>query len=280
MSCTVVDHSKPEHDFTFIAQVAPQEKEIICKLLSEARQRAEGVDAAIVVIQQTKQQMLDRKVSAEAEIKRAFERMYDELRDREKQTRNMVAAQCLSSEKILTSQAEALTTFRSCLASSIDFVARTLDQGSDAQVLLSKPVLLRRLGELQQQETVLMPAATADLFVNTDPSSMRASLESFCESAVPNAPPERPGGTYGHPTRCISKAIDLDERQDSRDPQGRDRILAATGQDSYFVVVASQFAILRVSFAEAESVLAMEDGGAARRSSVSPVGAHLTDIRA
>jgi hypothetical protein len=139
------------------------------------------VSAAIAKVFQTKQDVVKRLVQARAEIKESFENLRAEVQAREKKAMEQLSGHEHQKHKILQAQMEALTNFKSGLTSCSGYVQRTLDGGSDAAVLLSRPMLMQRLDELKQQEHNYAPLTTADLWLE----KQSVDLSSFCHSCVP-----------------------------------------------------------------------------------------------
>ena len=175
--CIVIDHK--DHDYGFLHQLAQDQRAEISALLAEVRERGDVSRAAMTRIAACCQDVTERQASAEAEIDALFNQAYDTLRARQKEALNTVHMLMKEKQKTLEAQAEALATFQSSLSSSTSYVHRMLGSGSDAEVMLSKPVLIQRLKELQQQECVLEPAASADLWVDQDSQSLYSVIAGF-----------------------------------------------------------------------------------------------------
>jgi hypothetical protein len=92
--------------------------------------------------------------------------------------------------------------------SSTSYVRRTLDSGSDAEVMLSKPILVQRLQDLTQQECALEPAASSDLHVNNDTQALLSAISSFCVAQTADAKAEC----------CTAEGAGLSELQQVGEP--------------------------------------------------------------
>jgi hypothetical protein len=159
-------------------------------MLAEVDKRAESLSAALAKISICQEEVASQKIAAAAKINATFNQMFDQMRDRQKEALNFVEALVLEKQKQLGAQAEAIDTFQQSIASSTSYVRRTLDSGSDAEVMLSKPILVQRLQDLTRQECALEPAASSDLHVNNDTQALLSAISSFCVTHTANAKAE------------------------------------------------------------------------------------------
>jgi hypothetical protein len=190
MACAVLGHCRPEHDYGSITEHIGAQTEEVAAMLAEVNTRAEFIASAVQQISDVKQKVVERQASAHKELKGKYEFLYDTIRAREKATRDQISAIALQKQKMLTSQSEVLTTLIAALRSSATHAQRTLEHGSAAEIMLSKPMLLQRLQELQQQQEECAPAATADIWVDVEQEELLQAVARFGESYIPTASSE------------------------------------------------------------------------------------------
>lgn len=181
--CIVVQHK--DHDYDFLASMASEIKKAIVGLVAAIEKRTVPVSKAADDLATLRQAVLERQISAKKEIQGAAQIVLAALHEREKTALEAVDTATSVKLKRLSAQEEALGSFLASIKSSTEYAKTTLRAGSDAQILLSRPTLARRLIELQQQQCVLAPTATIDLWVSADTTPITTAFGSFCSCFVP-----------------------------------------------------------------------------------------------
>jgi hypothetical protein len=173
-----LDHK--DHDFTFLEELAPDQTQRMKTMLGEVERRSESMPAGLTHIAECQQEIAKQKAAAEVKINAAFAAAFDTLRARQLEALESVQTLVYEKQRILEKQVAAIAIFQQSLSSSTSFVRLTLDTGSDAEVLLSKPILTQRLQELKEQECVVEPATAAVLYVHKNMSALEAAIANFC----------------------------------------------------------------------------------------------------
>jgi hypothetical protein len=251
--CVVMTHTKPDHDYVPLADITSMQKEELGQVIPALEARTKVLDSAIGQIAIARQAVVARKSKAEADIRSNFNALHDLLRDREKEAVNLVAALAMEKQKVLGSQAEALGTIKSGVIGCTEHIQHTLDTCADSEILVSRPVLLQRSSALLQQECVLLPEATADLWVNTDTRAVHAAIGMFCDAFVPNASSEHStaggSGLDGAQKGEVSEfAVDL------RDSEGEHACIANTGEPEAVMAVIAQIVAVEAVVVSATAV--------------------------
>jgi tripartite motif-containing protein 2/3 len=201
--CIIEEHEKPAHDVVFLEKVIAEQRAVITEMATDAERRALVVGKAIGAIEAMQQSVLQQEAESEEAIKRTCQQVCTAARAHEAKMLVALKGGCAQKKKALGVQTEALGAFKAGLDSSYEYVRTALKSGSDAQIMHAKPLLMGRLRELQQQECVLVPAATEHIWVNTDTELVMSALEDLC---IPHFPAVVAGrctvegaGVQGHP---------------------------------------------------------------------------------
>ena len=174
--CVIEDHKPPDHNVVFLEKAIDQQRASLTAMVADAEQRAGAVGEAIGAIDAMQQSLAAREAESEAAIKRTCQEVVAAARAHEAKMLVALRGGCAQAKKALGLQGEGLATFKAGLDSSCEYVRTALRDGSDAQVMHAKPLLLGRLRELQQQECVLAPAATDSVWIDTDTAPVMAVL--------------------------------------------------------------------------------------------------------
>jgi hypothetical protein len=263
MACVVMTHTKPDHEYVPMAEVTGVQKEEIGQVIPALEARTAVIGSAIGQIATTRQAVVERKLKAEADIRANFNSLHDILRDREKEAINLVAALTMEKQKILGSQAEALSTTRSSMIGCAEQIQHTLDNCTTPEILVSRPVLLQRSSALLQQECVLLPEATADLWVDTDTERVHAAIGTFCNAFVPNASSEHctADGSGLEGTQMVGQASEF--VVDLRDSQGEPARIVDEGGEAGAVMAALIQIVAVEAVVVSAAAVANEDAEAA-----------------
>eukprot|EP00038_Savillea_parva_P012779 m.206877 g.206877 ORF g.206877 m.206877 type:complete len:665 (-) comp23510_c0_seq1:178-2172(-) len=180
MACTVKDHPKPEHDYTFLKDVAEEQRQSIGAAAAEATARETELVTAVQAVQDMQARVRIRQDDAVATVRRAFERVRAYATEREEEAVRHVLTIMGQKAKQLAAQEDALGVTRASLSSAVEFVNKTMERGSDTEVVMSKPVLLRRLNALAQQHNLLQPVTADDVWLDDDDAELIDRLGRFC----------------------------------------------------------------------------------------------------
>jgi hypothetical protein len=221
--CIVTEHK--QHDFVFLEQVAEQQRAEIAALLAEVEKRTGSLESSIQHVCRTKETIVDRKARAESEINAVFQKIYDALKDRQLAVLNDIGVETVAKTKTLTKQVDGLADFKSSLASSSHYVQRVLDTGSNAEILLSKTMLVQRLVELKNKECVLAPQSSADLWLTSEPKELIVPISTFCTVHAPNAVSDQSTATGSGLNRSQIKDQEIAFVVSVRDAEGQPALM-------------------------------------------------------
>jgi hypothetical protein len=184
-ACAVTNHCKPDHDYTALADVVQEQKTMIESTVRAAQGRALEVTALMDVVRDMQPRIQRRSDDVLAETGKAFTAAHKALDNRQAAVVLQIEAVTQDKAKELAEQEESLGMIEASLTSAVEFAQATLACGNDAEVLLCKSKITRRLTALMQQECCLDPVATDRLDLRVNPATVRTLLEQFCTVHVP-----------------------------------------------------------------------------------------------
>ncbi|NWX49720.1 TRIM3 protein, partial [Steatornis caripensis] len=132
--------------------------------------------AAIGLVSEISQQLVERKNEAVSEIGTTFEELETALRQRRGLLVRDLEATCGAKQKVLQAQLDALRQGQESILSSCAFTEQALHHGTATEVLLVKKQMSERLSELASQEFPEHPHENAQLDYVVETEGVRKSI--------------------------------------------------------------------------------------------------------
>ncbi|XP_009465827.1 PREDICTED: tripartite motif-containing protein 3, partial [Nipponia nippon] len=132
--------------------------------------------AAIGLVSEISQQLVERKNEAVSEIGSTFEELEAALRQRKGLLVRDLEATCGAKQKVLQAQLDALRQGQESILSSCAFTEQALHHGTATEVLLVKKQMSERLSELASQEFPEHPHENAQLDYVVETEGVRKSI--------------------------------------------------------------------------------------------------------
>ncbi|NXN73687.1 TRIM3 protein, partial [Himantopus himantopus] len=132
--------------------------------------------AAIGLVSEIGQQLVERKNEAVSEIGSTFEELETALRQRKGLLVRDLEATCGAKQKVLQAQLDALRQGQESILSSCAFTEQALHHGTATEVLLVKKQMSERLSELASQEFPEHPHENAQLDYVVETEGVRKSI--------------------------------------------------------------------------------------------------------
>ena len=166
--CAIVDHR--QHNFSFVEDVAKEEREELQNLVEEVKKRKKEVSEGLQKVKERQQSLSKRNESTIAEINKYFE---NEIKTLDVKRNELIKkSKTLDDEKQkqLFAQREGLETTLGSCESNIEFTEQALENGNDVQVLNMKKYISQSLETLKRTKSQFQPCVDDYLeFVTTLP---------------------------------------------------------------------------------------------------------------
>ncbi|KAM9602254.1 tripartite motif-containing protein 3 isoform 1-T2 [Morphnus guianensis] len=172
--CTEGEHR--EHVTVPLRDVVEQHKAALQQQLDAVRSRLPQLAAAIGLVSEISQQLVERKNEAVSEIGSTFEELETALRQRKGLLVRDLEATCGAKQKVLQAQLDALRQGQESILSSCAFTEQALHHGTATEVLLVKKQMSERLSELASQEFPEHPHENAQLDYVVETEGVRKSI--------------------------------------------------------------------------------------------------------
>ncbi|XP_075598845.1 tripartite motif-containing protein 3 isoform X1 [Balearica regulorum gibbericeps] len=172
--CTEGEHR--EHVTVPLRDVVEQHKAALQQQLDAVRSRLPQLAAAIGLVSEISQQLVERKNEAVSEIGSTFEELETALRQRKGLLVRDLEATCGAKQKVLQAQLDALRQGQESILSSCAFTEQALHHGTATEVLLVKKQMSERLSELAGQEFPEHPHENAQLDYVVETEGVRKSI--------------------------------------------------------------------------------------------------------
>ncbi|NXX78140.1 TRIM3 protein, partial [Urocolius indicus] len=172
--CTEGEHR--EHVTVPLRDVVEQHKAALQQQLDAVRGRLPQLAAAIGLVSEINQQLLERKNEAVAEIGSTFEELEAALRRRRGLLVRDLEATCGAKQKVLQAQLDALRRGQESIVSSCAFTEQALHHGTATEVLLVKKQMSERLNELASRDFPEHPHENAQLDYVAETDGVRKSI--------------------------------------------------------------------------------------------------------
>ncbi|KAM6145441.1 LOW QUALITY PROTEIN: tripartite motif-containing protein 3 [Phoenicopterus ruber ruber] len=165
-----------EHVTVPLHDVVEQHKAALQQQLDAVRSRLPQLAAAIGLVSEISQQLVERKNEAVSEIGSTFEELETALRQRKGLLVRDLEATCGAKQKVLQAQLDALRQGQESILSSCAFTEQALHHGTATEVLLVKKQMSERLSELASQEFPEHPHENAQLDYVVETEGVRKSI--------------------------------------------------------------------------------------------------------
>ncbi|NXC45787.1 TRIM3 protein, partial [Penelope pileata] len=172
--CTEGEHR--EHVTVPLRDVVEQHKAALQQQLDAVRGRLPQLAAAIGLVSEISQQLVERKNEAVAEIGSTFEELERALQQRKGLLVRDLEATCGAKQKVLQAQLDALRQGQENILSSCAFTEQALHHGTAPEVLLVKKQMSERLSELASQEFPEHPHENDQLDYVVETDGVRKSI--------------------------------------------------------------------------------------------------------
>uniref|UniRef100_A0A8B9V5J8 RING-type E3 ubiquitin transferase n=2 Tax=Anatidae TaxID=8830 RepID=A0A8B9V5J8_9AVES len=172
--CTEGEHR--EHVTVPLRDVVEQHKAALQQQLEAIRGRLPQLAAAIGLVSEISQQLVERKNEAVSEIGSTFEELEKALQQRKGLLVRDLEAICGAKQKVLQAQLDALRQGQENILSSCAFTEQALHHGTAPEVLLVKKQMSERLSELASQEFPEHPHENDQLDYVVETDGVRKSI--------------------------------------------------------------------------------------------------------
>nr|XP_056714389.1 tripartite motif-containing protein 3 isoform X1 [Euleptes europaea] len=172
--CTVGEHR--EHVTVPLRDVVEQHKASLRQQLEAIKSRLPHLTAAIGLVSEISQQLMERKNDAVAEIGSTFAELEKALHQRKGLLVRDLEALCGAKQKVLQVQLDTLRHGQENILSSVSFTEQALDHGSETEVLLVKKQMSERLSELAGREFPEQPHENAQVDYVVETEGVRKSI--------------------------------------------------------------------------------------------------------
>eukprot|EP00038_Savillea_parva_P000212 m.94849 g.94849 ORF g.94849 m.94849 type:complete len:655 (+) comp10076_c0_seq3:79-2043(+) len=169
--CIVIDHR--DHDYTFLADVATQQRAEITELVGAMERRGQAVEGALLRAEPVHRRVDQSADEAAAKISAMFDTVRAAVDAREETVRAALHGIVAQKHKALDAQHDTASVLHASIDSCVAFVRRAVEHGTDAELLLSKPAMVRRLDELAALECPPCDVGT-ELWVADNPEAVAA----------------------------------------------------------------------------------------------------------
>ncbi|XP_044524010.1 tripartite motif-containing protein 3 isoform X2 [Gracilinanus agilis] len=172
--CRAGEHG--EHRTVLLRDVVEQHKAALQRQLDTVRSRLPQLTAAIALVGEISQQLVDRKAEALAQISGAFEELEHALQQRKGALVRDLEAICGAKQKVLQAQLETLRQGQEHIGSSCSFAEQALRLGSETEVLLVRKQMGERLAALASQAFPERPHENGQLELLLETDGLRRSI--------------------------------------------------------------------------------------------------------
>uniref|UniRef100_A0A8C3GJP6 RING-type E3 ubiquitin transferase n=1 Tax=Cairina moschata TaxID=8855 RepID=A0A8C3GJP6_CAIMO len=172
--CTEGEHR--EHVTVPLRDVVEQHKAALQQQLEAIGGRLPQLAAAIGLVSEISQQLVERKNEAVSEIGSTFEELEKALQQRKGLLVRDLEAICGAKQKVLQAQLDALRQGQENILSSCAFTEQALHHGTAPEVLLVKKQMSERLSELASQEFPEHPHENDQLDYVVETDGVRKSI--------------------------------------------------------------------------------------------------------
>ncbi|XP_021368749.1 uncharacterized protein LOC110460257 [Mizuhopecten yessoensis] len=163
-SCYVLNHSdKKEHTVKGITDVYGTEK---AQLLELSRSLQNKVDEATLIAQNvngTIRKLIHNEKKSEEELNVAFNICAELLERRRQDQRGLIKEKSEQKRKVLTEQAESLSSYIDCMRTDCKFLEQSLSSENPAGFLIIAPTIRNKFHVMLNQETEHIPFQTAHM---------------------------------------------------------------------------------------------------------------------
>ncbi|XP_021239503.1 tripartite motif-containing protein 3 isoform X4 [Numida meleagris] len=172
--CTEGEHR--EHVTVPLRDVVEQHKAALQQQLDAIRGRLPQLAAAIALVSEISQQLVERKNEAVSEIGSTFEELERALQQRKGLLVRDLEAICGAKQKVLQAQLEVLRQGQENILSSCAFTEQALHHGTAPEVLLVRKQMSERLSALASQEFPEHPHENDQLDYVVETDGVRKSI--------------------------------------------------------------------------------------------------------
>ncbi|XP_072849412.1 tripartite motif-containing protein 3 isoform X2 [Pogona vitticeps] len=172
--CTAAEHR--EHMTVPLRDVVEQHKASLRQQLDAIKSRLPQLAAAIGLVSEISQQLVERKNDAVAEIGSTFAELEKALHQRKGLLVRDLEVMCGAKQKVLQAQLDILRQGQENILSSCSFTEQALDHGSETEVLLVKKQMSERLSELASREFPERPHENAQVDYMVETEGVRKSI--------------------------------------------------------------------------------------------------------
>ncbi|POI22159.1 hypothetical protein CIB84_014094, partial [Bambusicola thoracicus] len=172
--CTEGEHR--EHVTVPLRDVVEQHKAALQQQLDAIRGRLPQLAAAIALVSEISQQLVERKNEAVSEIGSTFEELERALQQRKGLLVRDLEAICGAKQKVLQTQLEVLRQGQENILSSCAFTEQALHHGTAPEVLLVRKQMSERLSALASQEFPEHPHENDQLDYVVETDGVRKSI--------------------------------------------------------------------------------------------------------
>lgn len=167
--CVVTSHIG--HIIIYIQDAVQNSKAVSLRLLAEAKVGIQAIDECLVVTQRMTEQIEVRAQKTASEIKATTRNYLNSLEEQERNLLHRVEKIRQVKEKSLGSQIEELKLALGSLTQMVDFSQKTLESGSEMEILKLKEKLGKNMLKLKHLPGLLSPREDENImFMPSDPS--------------------------------------------------------------------------------------------------------------
>ena len=154
-----------DHQYDLITDAYPKHKTVITDHLQPVKQQLGVVNEAIESLDTRRQQILDQRMSIEANIHKAIQRLQEVLEERKTELIGELDQLTQQKMKSLAARRDEFKLVQTRLSSCLDFVSESLRTGSQAEILAAKKPVVQQIEEMTAEfkPELLVPAEQTDL---------------------------------------------------------------------------------------------------------------------
>ncbi|XP_016358575.1 tripartite motif-containing protein 3-like isoform X3 [Sinocyclocheilus anshuiensis] len=177
LDCTEGEHR--EHVTVPLRDVLEQHKAALKNQLDAIRNRLPQLTAAIELVNEISQQLIERKNEAINEINMTFEELERALHQRKAALITDLENICSTKQKVLQAQLSSLLQGKEHIQSSCSFTEQALNHGSATEVLLVQKQMSERVSALACHDFPERPHENAHLDCQIETEGLRRSIQNL-----------------------------------------------------------------------------------------------------
>ena len=204
--CIAIDHR--DHKFAFIKEIFPSEKEKIIKTIEKSRVNVRSIKSSIGSLEEQEDSLNKNFLEVKQKLDSFIDKQIELLQMKRQSVKDELRKSVLMQKNTILAQKESFVSYLRGLETSVSATEKTLNKGSEVEVLLAKNQMIQQLTENNSATADLRPRGKVSYHLEANPpldesrvdkiAKIRECDEEYKLTIIPNAPQSILTKVLGH----------------------------------------------------------------------------------